>query len=391
MILKKKMTLLSTAAAFMAATVGHDASAETVCTVAKRTKWNVPNGGLVVNRSGGVVRTIMDAINEWSTHSALSHGTSSTSWISQATGKQPRTQQYCSVPLNPTDLTNTGPGASQTTVGGAYVDYFGDTEVTSQIGTRFTSGSTFNGVEGMEWYSGNNPDDDVGYYQGHANPWQDFPGGSNRGGQIADFLWNWPNYQTFATATGANNIYRLEADDGQFLRYAFNQYMNMGTVHLGNANGNQGAVCSTLHAWASWKAGQGGVLPFANYTHAEVVAGINALWGKIKNQCDNRDIGGLFSGSFIGSVTCTLGGFDLCANAANQVTNAFAVGHAQANTDWKSVRDTSTATAFTISPDCLTGYNAKCFAYAGGSSAWGWDTPGLVQWSGSTAYSCWSN
>jgi hypothetical protein len=392
---RKKWTA---AAALVAATVlATQASAETICATARKTTWNVPNGGLLINRSSsGPVKVILDQVNEWGTHSALSHGFDT--WVSQSTAKQPTTQSSCSVPITRVDLTNAGPGASQIPLPAMYVFYFGGSNIgNTVIGTRAGDGGGFGDIAGLEWYWGNNRADDWGYYQGQANPWQFFPGYSNRASKIADFLWNWPNYGTFSTFgfnpfpnfVQANNIYRLQADDGVYIRYGFNRYMDMKNTHKGDLNGNIGVVCAGLPAFASWRAQQGGVLPHDKYTQSEKSRAMNALWDTIHNQCQSG-IGGVFDSSFWQiNVGCL--GYDVCGRAADQVTNTFAVDRAEVGGAWKTVRDDTSQLPFSISPDCLSGWNNKCYQTGGGSSAWGWDVGRIVTWSGSTAFSCWSN
>ena len=79
------------------------ASAETICATARRTTWNVPKGGVIINRStSGVVKVILDSVNEWGTHTAMSHGFDG--WVTHSTAKQPATQDSCSVPIKRVDL-----------------------------------------------------------------------------------------------------------------------------------------------------------------------------------------------------------------------------------------------------------------------------------------------
>jgi hypothetical protein len=384
------------AAALTAATVmAAQASAETICATARRTTWNVPKGGLIINRStGGVVKVILDSVNEWGTHTAMSHGYDT--YVSHSTAKQPSTQDSCSVPIKRVDLTNAGPGASQITLPSMYVYYFGGANIGSTVvGTR-ADRSGFGGQAGMEWYWGNNRDEDWGFYEGEANPWVYFPGYSNRAAKIADFLWDWPLWNSFATAgvvfpkiVPGDPIIRLQADDGQLIRYGFNRYLDMKNTHKGDLNGNIGVVCSGLPAFASWRSGQGGVLPHDRYTQTEKARAINALWDTIHNECENS-IGGVFDSSFWEiNVGCI--GYDVCGRAADMVTNTFAVDRAEVGGAWKTVRDNTSVKPFSISPDCLAGWNNKCFATGGGSSAWGWDVGRIVTWSGSTKYTCWSN
>ena len=51
--------------------VDAQASAECGSTAAG---WNAPNGAVVFNRGPGPIRSVMDAIGEYRTHSMLSHG-----------------------------------------------------------------------------------------------------------------------------------------------------------------------------------------------------------------------------------------------------------------------------------------------------------------------------
>jgi hypothetical protein len=399
MMLVNRKTWVAAAALTAATAMATQASAETICATARKTTWNVPNGGLIINRSqAGVVKVILDAVNEWGTHSALSHGFDT--YVSESTSKQPATQDSCSVPIKRTDLTNAGPGASQITLPSMYVYYFGGANIGSTvIGTR-AGGSSVGGQAGMEWYSGNNRAADDGYYDGLPDPWVRFPGSANRGAKIANFLWDWPLWNGFATGTivfgsggigvqHGDDIIRLQADDGTLIRYGFNRYLDMKNTHKGDLNGNIGVVCAGLPAFASWRAGQGGVLPHDRYSHTEKARAINALWNTIHNECDDH-IGGVFDSSFWEiNVGCI--GYDVCGRAADLVTNTFAVDRAEVGSAWKTVRDNTSVKPFSISPDCLAGWNNKCFTEGGGSSAWGWDIGRTVTWSGSTKFSCWSN
>jgi len=219
MMLAKSKRWVSAAAMVVATAAAAPAGADTTCGVASKTAWNVPDGGLVISRTGGVIRVILDAVNEWGTHTVLSNGYDS--WVTHATATQPGQQDACSVPIKRTDLSNATPGAEQVTLPAIYWFYFGSRNIGSAvIPTRTSGGTSPGGVDGMEWYSGNSPDDDWGYYQDDADPWVFFPGGSNRGQQVADFEWNWPNYGMFGTAA-TDGIYRIQSDDGNYMRYSF--------------------------------------------------------------------------------------------------------------------------------------------------------------------------
>lgn len=404
---RTKRAWVAAAALVVASAVGTQASAEVICATARKTTWNVPNGGLVINRSGGMVRVILDAVNEWGTHSVLSHGTDF--WVTQATAKQPATQDSCSVPIKKADLTNAGPGVSAVSLPALYVYYFANGLWSSGIGTR-ASGSTakVNGVEGMEWYSGNSPAGDWGYFEGRANPWTWYPASSNRGRKVADFMWTWPLWGSFAT--GGDLVYRYQADDGVFMRYGFNRFLDMRNLYKGDANGNIGQVCSTLPAWASWRAEQGGVRVHTPYSHTDKVRAIDALRGAVKYECDSGFVNAVVGFNYNGILSrayCEvhdfINGGDMCTRAANQVTNAFAVDTADTtSTGWSGVRSNTAIKPKSISPDCLAGRNTNhCYPVYGpsspagatewGSSPWAWDAPRKVTWSGSTAYSCWSN
>jgi hypothetical protein len=165
--------------------------------------------------------------------------------------------------------------------------------------------------------------------------------------------------------------------------------MDMRNTHKGDLDGNIGVVCSGLPAFASWRSGQGGVLPHSRYPHAEKVSAINALWNKVKSECDNQ-VGGIFDSSFW-EVNIGCFGVDVCGRAADMVTNAFAVDRAEVSKAWRTVRNDTAIEPYSISPDCLAGWNNKCHATGGGSSAWGWDIGRTVTWSGSTTFACWSN
>jgi len=388
MVFVNRNNLVAAAALTAATAMATQASAETICATARKTTWNVPNGGVVISRaSGGVVKVILDSVNEWGTHTAMSHGTDF--WVSHSTAKMPRVQDSCSTPINRNDLNNSGPGASAISLPAMYVNYFGGADVGSKVlQTRSSGTTTFGGQAGMEWYSGNNPDDDWGYFDGEADPWVFYPGNSNRGLQAIQYLWDWPLYGTFGTSA-SDGIYRYQADDGGYIRYGYNRYLDMKNTHKGDLDGNIGVVCSGLPAFASWRSGAGGVLPHSRYTHDDKKRAVNALWNKVHQECDDG-IGGVFDTSFW-EVNIGCFGYDVCGRAADLVTNTFAVDRAEVGGAWKTVRDNTAIEPYSISPDCIAGWNAKCFATGGGSSPWAWDVGRSVTWSGSTSFSCWSN
>ncbi len=374
-------------AVFATVTAGYARADSPSCGYASKSAWNVPDGGLVIDRTGGFIPVVIDAINEWGTHTALSTGSG---WATQATALQPHQQSNsCSVPLARADLSDASPGAEQVTVSALYLFYFNGNDVGSNvIPTRGGSWSNINGVQGMEWYSGNSPYDDYGYYVGDPNPYVFFPAGSNRGAQIADWEWNWPNYTGYTT--GADNTYRLQSDDGNFMRYGYHQYMNMQNVYMGDDDGYVGVVCSTLHAWASWRSRMGGVLPSSTYSASQKVSAMNGLYDHIENLCNSKAPSDLFTADFFKyHVGCL--GYNVCARAGNEVLNEFATDSPSTSASpWQGVRDDSSQLPYTISPDCLAGYSAVCPYNGPGSSAWGWDVPRQVTWSGPTEYACWN-
>lgn len=389
MFAERKRTVA--AVALMAASaIGAPASAETICATARKTTWNVPNGGLVISRSNGVVKTVIDAVNEWGTHSAVSHGFDF--HVTHSTAKTPAAQMSCSTPVNRTMLTSAGPGAAAITLPAMYVNYFGGSDLGNRvIGTRNSGTSGFADVLGMEWYSGNNPAQDIGYFEGRPlQPTVIFFGNSNRGFRVAEYLWNWPLYGMFATSGNAAPIYRYQADDGQFIRYGFGRYIDMKNTHKGDLNGNIGATCAGLLAFGSWRSGAGGVLPHSRYTQAEKVNALNGLWTRVKQECENKLPSGMFNKDFwayaIGCIN-----YNVCERAGDLVANTFAVDRAEVGTAWKNVRDNTAIRPFSVSADCLAGRSAKCAATGQGSSPWGWDVSRTVTWGGSTTFACWSN
>jgi hypothetical protein len=164
----------------------------------------------------------------------------------------------------------------------------------------------------------------------------------------------------------------------------------MRNVHKGEVTGNPGVVCSTLPAFGTWRANQGGIKPHTRYTNSDKKRAIDAIWNTVYNGCEGSD-NNFFSSGFWEQLFCDLTLHDVCARAADQVTNAFAVDKAELGKRFETIRNDSTITPFTISSDCLTGMNGKCAVTGGGSSPWAWDAPRTVLWSGSTAFRCWSN
>jgi len=369
---------VSAAAAIVASATAAQAGATSPkCGNVSKTEWNVPDGGLMVERTGGHIKVVMDAINEWGTHVVLSNGGG---WATQSTALDPTTNdKSCSVPINRTSLSDAGPGGENITVQGLYLFLYNGSDIGSTaLATRNATGPNVNGIIGMEWYSGNNPDDDQGYYPDDQSGNVLFPGGSNRGAQIADFEWNWNNYSYDPT----DNVYRMQSDDGNYMRYGYHQYMDMGNVYTGNDDQYVGVVCSTLHAWASWRSGAGGVVPVGRYPASEKINAMNGLYGNVVDTCNSR------TNWFLTGAWCF--GKDPCARAGNEVLNQFAIDSPSTEDRyWRAVRDDSSQLPYTISPDCLAGYSAQCPWNGPGASAWGWDLPRPVTWSGPTSYGCW--
>jgi hypothetical protein len=311
--------------------------------------WNVPNGSVVFSRGAGPVKSTLDAVGEYRTHSMMSHGPGG--WVSHASMYSPGTTgwpTYCSTPLVASDLQNGFPGASQVDQGAIYTYLLGPGSSNEFLKSQRGSG--------------------------------------DKGTAVANWMWNSMPYE--ARARDGHTFYRLKWDATTATNYSLYQYRDSQGVSDGYAGWNSGIVCSTLLAYAQTKSGQG-TMTKAAYSHAAVSNALNGLRSGVENDCNNSL--GFWSG--IGSsVTCFEG---ICDDAGRQVANCMAVGRCDTDTDgsnsYQSVINDAASTAASISPDRVGCWGPNAGSCTGaGSSVWGWDGSQAVQWnSGGNVYGCW--
>lgn len=326
--------------------------------------WNVPAGALVLSRSPGPVNGVITALGEYRTHSMLAHGNG---WVSHAAMYTPGTSgwpAYCSTPVNADELKNGYPGASQIQEGGIYQFLYGG------------------GVEHVAFQRGCDattcPNDD--------------------GRTIADWLWFSMPYQWSPSrqsgggrGQGDDGLYRIEMGTPAALTaYSLYQFRDLQGVNSGGATWNNGIVCTTLLAYAHFKAGKGIVAPYV-YPHEQLVRGITGLVGAVEDEC-NRGVG--FWKGLGANITCLEG---ICDDAARQVTNCMTVGRCDTDTSgansFASVRDDPASTARSISPDRLGGWSghpSEGYREGSGVSVWAADSEQAVQWNApGNVYGCW--
>jgi hypothetical protein len=316
--------------------------------------WNAPDGALVISRSSGVIDSVLTAVGEYYTHSMISHGPENV--VSHSTMYMPGTTgwpTYCSTPLKADELRNGYPGASQISQGGIYGFLYLDGENLQHI-----------------------------IYQRSTNLGE-FDG---RGGEVTQFLWAELPYSSVASRQDSTQQFRrLQHHQTQhFFNYVLYQYRNQDNLNLGEPAWNDGSVCSTFLSYAHHMAGNGDVLP-KTYSHEEIVAAGDALYGAVDERC-NSDTGWLLD--VASTVSCFEG---ICDDAARQTRNCMASGVCDSDDSkyWSQITKDPNAVAVSTSPDRLGGWSGN--PYSGdGVSVWAADIGAEVQWSsGGDVYGCW--
>lgn len=338
-------TVLATAGI---AAAGGSATTDQACG-SSSSGWNAPNGALVLQRGPGPVRAVIDSIGEYRTHSMMSHGPGG--WVTHETMHSPGQTgwpTYCSTPLRPDELKTGFPGASQTQQGGIY--------------TFLYSGA---GSEA------------IGFQRTWTNGSVD-----GRGASVANYLWNsMPYTWTTSQKDSGQGFYRLYGPNGALLNYVLYQYRDSQEVSNGGVGWNNGMVCSTLLAHASYMAGAGTVSKY-EYGHTKLVNAGNSLYSSVEDEC-NHGLG--FWGGVGAAVTCFEG---ICDDAARQVRNCMASGVCDSDSSsyWNNLVNDGNTSARSVSPDRMGGYSG----HGGSGSPWAGAINETLQWnSGGNVYGCW--
>jgi hypothetical protein len=302
--------------------------------------WNAPRGALVLNHSTtGPVPAVMSAIGEFRTHSMLSHGPGgSVTHATMTTPDQNGWPLVCGLPLVAGQLEQGYPGLETVNQGAIYGALYGPNGGTTYL--EYLVGPTAN-------------------QEAIAAAVEALPIDVDAGGIIHPL----------------RNAARAP--------YSLSQYRDLQDVNQpGGSSNNNGVVCSTFLAWAHAQAGQGVVPPFT-YPHSKVNAVAYSLHASVYSDCAS----GLgFWGSVGISLVCPF--FDVCDNAANQVTNCMGTGMCSASdsTLWTAVANDPGAVARSISPDRLGGWSGHPIS----SSIWAASPGYQVQWNAPGAvFGCW--
>lgn len=319
--------------------------------------WNAPAGAIVLSRSAGPVSGVLTALGEYRTHSMLVHGNG---WVTHAAMYTPGITdwpKYCSTPLQPSELQNGYPGASQIQQGGAYEFLYGGP------------------VEYAAFQRGCN---------GSVCPNADGQG-------VADWVWDNMPYEWTPSRQGTDGFYRIEPWTPPALTvYSLYQFRDLQSVNLGEPNSSNGIICSTLISYAQYMSGKGAITAYS-YPHDQVVSGINGLLSSVEDEC-NRGVG--FWKGLGTKITCFEG---ICDDAARQVANCTAVGRCDTDSDgdntFASVRADPNSVATSISPDRLGGWSGHPwdgYLQGSGVSVWAADNEQTLQWnSPGNVYGCW--
>ncbi|WP_225413879.1 hypothetical protein [Stigmatella hybrida] len=315
--------------------------------------WNAPNGALVLTRgSGGPITSVLSGVGEYRTHSLLSHGPGGD--VTHETMYTPGTNgwpTYCSTPMKVNELASGYPGAARVNQGAIYQYLYGG--------------------GGLEY---------IAYQRSRSSAGYD-----TKGETITNWILNsMPTEATQSKKDGGQSILRIKGDNGYPLNYTLYQYRDLEGVNTGTAGWNNGMVCSTMIAYAQFRAGFGAVSAYT-YDHATLVSAGNALYNAVETECNT----GLGFWTDIGSkATCFEG---ICDDAARQVRNCMAAGNCGTDDGnvWSSIANNPNTVSRSISPDRLGGWSGH--PYSGtGASVWSYDTSNTVQWnSGGNVYGCW--
>ena len=347
------LTVVAFSALSSAAYAGSSATNDIACG-SKPANWNAPAGSLVSSRGEGPITAIIDAVGETRTHSMLSHGST---WVSHAVMHTPGQNgwpDYCDEPLKASELQYGYPGASRVKVGAMYVSLYAGGSAPAGYFLEFQNAE--NGCFG---------EDTSSWLLGSA----------------ADF-------SVASQKDSSQTIYRYKNSTG-YMTYSTYQFRNVGSVPTGGSGTSNGVVCSSFQSWVQNRSNNTSVnvTPYT-YTHAQLAAGLNALYNSVYNECD--DGMGFWTGMGA-AASCMLSiiYFDnnICDDAARQVANCMAENRCgSSDNGWRTVRDTSTTTAKAVSPDRMGGWGSR---HTNSGSIWASQPSQQVTWSGTNVYSCW--
>lgn len=308
--------------------------------------WNAPNGAVVFDRASGPVRDVLDAVGEYRTHSMLSHGPGG--GVSHATMKNPDQNGWptvCTKPVNQTQLQYGYPGLEQINQGAIYMYLYG------------SDGAP-------EW---------TGWQQGDPS----------QAAIVGDTLWFNHPYVSDVSRYDSNQWVDRPLRNGARVSYSLFQYRNLETANQLPSNSvNNGLVCSTFLAYAHNYAGRGEVTAYT-YPHAQIANAANSLYSGIYNECKSSL--GWFNNALL-TVACPF--YNVCGNAGNQVANCMTSNRCDTSdaSIWKSVRDNTSTTAASISPDRIGGWGV----HPVNTTLWAPDYSHQLQWnSGGNVYGCW--
>ncbi|WNG23298.1 hypothetical protein F0U62_04085 [Cystobacter fuscus] len=307
--------------------------------------WNAPNGAVVFNRGPGPIRSVLDAIGEYRTHSMLSHGPGAgVTHATMATPKQTDWPGVCTKPMNGQQLQYGYPGLEQINQGGIYNYMYTD--------------------DGTEW---------AGWQQGDPT----------QAAIIGDAIWYNHPYVSDVSHVDPDQAIDRPLRHGQRVSYSLFQYRDLqASNQVPGDSVNNGMVCSTFLAYAHNYAGRGRVTPHT-YSHEAIANASNSLYTGVYNQC-KQSLGWFINAAL--TVACPF--YNVCGNAGNQAANCMSTNLCD-NTEggyWKSVRDDPNATATSISPDRIGGWGVHPMR----NTVWGVDYTHELQWnSGGNVYGCW--
>jgi hypothetical protein len=258
---------------------------------------------------------------------------------------------YCSTPLEPSELRNGYPGASQQGQGAIYTYLYsaGDNQY-------------------LAYQDGNND-------------------GTNKGATVANYIWNNLPYQWVTSARDGNQgLYRVKYTNGALTNYSLYQYRDVQGISTNKAAvaWNNGIVCSTLIAYAQNQA----IWPVNSYVydHNKLVAGGNAIARGVEDDCNN---GMSWMKGFGSAVSCFEG---ICDDAGRQVRNCMATGVCDSDDSdyWNGVANNAGTVAVSVSPDRIGGWSGHPTSVVSGNSVWAYSGSRTIYWnSGGNNYSCW--
>lgn len=315
--------------------------------------WNVPKGGLVLNRAPGPVRAVLDSMGEYRTHSMISHGPGGQ--VTHGTMHSPGTTgwpTYCSTPLRIDELRDGYPGVSRINQGAIYEFLYGggSLEFLAYQMSRTSAGFDTNGAAVADW-----------------------------------IVAGMPAVTVTSLQNGGQTFQRLVGPNGALINYVLYQYRDIQNVDTGGVGWNNGMVCSTFLAHANYRAGFGQVYPYT-YSHAQMVTAGGALYTSVQDECSTNL--GFWTG-LGAAITCLKS--SICPEAGRQVRNCMAAGRCDTSSSsvWDAVANDAGTVARSISPDRLGGWSGH--PYTGpGVSVWAYDISNTVQWnSGGSVYGCW--